>query len=119
MYKGFDETDLNDLGNFVTEFADGLGRNSLHIEIFGVRGESEQELGPGRSDKAVVEAKGDGPMAPPYAAIYPDKWTVFDFRPLRSQFDHFGHLDRELERLIFGYDVLVLIPEVTAQVPIQ
>jgi hypothetical protein len=38
LYKGFDETNLNDLGNFVTEFADSLGSISLHIEILGIRG---------------------------------------------------------------------------------
>ena len=119
LYKGFDETDLNDLGNFVTEFADGLGSNSLHIEVFGVRGEQEQEVGPGKDDKAVVKTEADGPLAPIYAAIYPDKWTVLDLRPLRSEFHSVGHVDRELERLIFGYDLLVMIPEVTAQTPVQ
>jgi hypothetical protein len=119
LYKGFDETELNDLGNFVTEFADGLGSNSLHIEVLGVRGENEEELGPGKPDKAVVKTTEDGPLVPVYAMAYPDKWTVFDLRPLRSEFDNLGHVDRELERLIFGYDVLVLIPQVTAQAAIQ
>jgi hypothetical protein len=36
------------------------------------------------------------------AEAYPEGWTVFD-----------------LERLIFGYDMLVLVPEVTAQAVIQ
>jgi hypothetical protein len=31
------EPDLNDLGNFVTEFADGLGSTSMYIEILGIR----------------------------------------------------------------------------------
>ena len=110
---------MNDLGNFVTEFADGLGSNSLHIEVLGVRGENEEELGPGKPDKAVVKTTEDGPLVPLYAMAYPDKWTVFDLRPLRSEFDNLGHVDRELERLIFGYDVLVLIPQVTAQAAIQ
>ena len=60
LYKGFDESNLNDLGNFVSEVADGLGSSSLHIEILGIQGEHEQQFGPGASDKAVaIEAGAD------------------------------------------------------------
>jgi hypothetical protein len=113
LYKGFDETDLNDLGNFVTEFADGLGSSSLHIEVLGIRGEDEVELGPGKPDRAVAKDANPGLLAPFYAQADPGSWTVFDLRPLRSKFANFGHVDRELERLVFGYDLLVLVPEVS------
>ncbi len=103
----------------MTEFADGLGSKSLHIEVFGVRGEQAQEPGPGKHDKAVVSMDPVSPLAPIYAAIYPYKWTVLDLRPLRSEFHSLGHVDRELERVIFGYDILVMIPEVTAQASVQ
>jgi hypothetical protein len=119
LYKGFDGTNVTDLGNFVTEFADGLGSTSLHIDILGIQGEEEQETGPGRPDKAVAKPTRAGSLTPLYAEAYSDGWTVFDLRPLRNQFDTFDHVDRELERLIFGYDVLVLIPEVTAAAPIK
>jgi hypothetical protein len=119
LYKGFDETDLNDLGNFVTEFADGLGSTSLHIEVLGIRGENEVGLGPGKPDRAVAKDANPAFMAPFYAQAYSGAWTVFDLRPLRSQFDDLGHVDRELERLIFGYDMLVLVPEVTPEVVIK
>jgi hypothetical protein len=119
LFKGFDETDLNDLGNFVTEFADGLGSSSLHIEVLGIRGEDEAEFGPGQPDRAVAKNVAPGPLAPFYAEAYPGELTVFDLRPLRSKFASFGHVDRDLERLIFGYDMLVLVPEVTAQTVIK
>ena len=119
LFKGFDETDLNDLGNFVTEFADGLGSNSLHIKVLGIRGEDEAEFGPGQPDRAVTKDVAPGPLAPLYAEAYPGVWTAFDLRPLRREFASFGHVDRDLERLIFGYDILVLIPDVTAQAVIK
>jgi hypothetical protein len=119
LFKGFDETDLNDLGNFVTEFADGLGSTSLHIEILGIRGEDEAQFGPGQADRAVGKDSSPAPLSPLYAEAYSKELTVFDLRPLRSRFASFRHVDRELERLIFGYDVLVLIPQVSSQVPIQ
>jgi erythromycin esterase-like protein len=119
LYKGFDESNLNDLGNFVTEFADGIGSVSLHIEVLGIRGEDEEEVGLGRPDKAVAKDLSVSPLASLVAESYPATLTVFDLRPLRSEFDTFGHVDRELERLIFGYDLLVVIPAVTAEVPIK
>jgi hypothetical protein len=119
LYKGFDETELNDLGNFLTEFADGLGSTSLHIEVLGMRGEDEVESGPGKPDRAVAKDTNPGPLAPFYAQAYSGAWTVFDLRPLRSQFADLGHVDRELERVIFGYDMLVLVPEVTPEVVIK
>lgn len=119
LFKGFDEADLNDLGNFVTEFADGLGSSSLHIEVLGIRGEDEAEFGPGRPDRAIAKDVAPGPLAPLYAEAYQGGWTIFDLRPLRSKFASFGHVDRDLERLIFGYDMLLLVPDVTAQTVIN
>jgi hypothetical protein len=119
LFKGFDETDLNDLGNFITEFADGLGSTSLHIEVLGMRGDDETQFGPGQADRAVAKDPSPGALAPLYAAAYRKEWTVFDLRPLRSNFADLGHVDRELERLIFGYDTLVLIPQMTAQAAMQ
>jgi hypothetical protein len=119
LFKGFDETDLNDLGNFVTEFADGLGSTSLHIAVLGIRGEEEAKFGPGRADRAVAKDAAPGALRSFYAEAYRKSWTVFDLRPLRSEFACLGHIDRAVERLIFGYDTLVLIPEVTAQDAVQ
>jgi len=119
LFRGFNETDLNDLGNFITEFADGLGSTSLHIEVLGIRGEDEAEVGPGQADRAVAKDPEPGALAPLYSEAYPGGWTVFDLRPLRSQLASVGHVDRDLERLIFGYDMLVLVPQVTAQAAIQ
>lgn len=119
LFKGFDETNLNDLGNFVTEFADGLGSVSLHIEVLGMRGADEAQIGPGQADRALPKDAAPGFLAPLYAQAFRGAWTVFDLRPLRSQFARWGRVDRALERLIFGYDMLVLIPKVTAQDPIR
>jgi hypothetical protein len=119
LYKGFDETDLNDLGNFVTEFADGLGSTSLHIAILGIRGEDEAKFGPGQADRPVAKDAAPGALGPFSVEAYRKAWTVFDLRPLRSEFARLGHIDRAVERLTFGYDTLVLIPEVTAQDAVQ
>ncbi len=43
-----------------------------------------------------------------------DGWTLYDLRPLRSHFSQLGIADKEYERLVFGYDFLLLIPNTTA-----
>jgi len=87
--------------------------------VIGMRGADETEFGPGQPARAIAKEATPGPLAPLYAKAYPGAWTVFDLRPLRREFDRFGPVDRELERLIFGYDLVVLIPEVTASSVIQ
>jgi hypothetical protein len=47
-----------------------------------------------------------------------DGFTVFDLRGFRPGFQSLGPVDREMERLIFGYDFLVLIPHPAASHPI-
>ncbi|WP_263382415.1 hypothetical protein [Granulicella arctica] len=119
LYKGVNQTNLIDLGNFLTEFADGLGSQSLHILVVGLHGENEQSFGPGQPDHAVPKDIPDGFMALLSAQALPGSWTVFDLHPLRSRFADLGPVDRELERLIFGYDVLILIPTITPETPIH
>jgi hypothetical protein len=53
LYKGIDMVNLGDLGNFLSEFTDGQGSSSLHVAVFGMRGEEEHEIGPGRPDRAI------------------------------------------------------------------
>jgi hypothetical protein len=38
-------------------------------------------------------------------------WTLYDLRNLR--FQKLGAVDPEMERVIFGYDFLVIVPEFT------
>ena len=77
------------------------------------------ESGPGQPDRAIAKDAAPEGLAPFYTEAYPGVWTVFDLRPLRREFASFGQVDRDLERLVFGYDMLVLIPEVTAQADIK
>ena len=75
LFKGFDETDVADLGNFVSEFADGMDSASIHIEVLGIRGNDETRAGPSQADQAVEKDAEQGPLAPVYAEAYPREWT--------------------------------------------
>jgi len=56
-------------------------------------------------------------LKPMFDNLLADGFTVFDLRGFRSGFRSLGPVDREMERLIFGYDFLVLIPHPTASHP--
>ena len=47
-------------------------------------------------------------------AWFPDGWTLYDLRPLRVHFSQTGIADAGYERLVFGYDFLLLVPRTTA-----
>jgi hypothetical protein len=40
-----------------------------------------------------------------------DSWTVYDLRKLR--FQPLGRIDGNMERMIYGYDLLIIVPELT------
>ena len=40
-----------------------------------------------------------------------NSWTLYDLRALRDGFSKYGKINPELERVIFGYDFVVLIPD--------
>ena len=44
-------------------------------------------------------------------------WTLFDLR--RMRFQNLGSVDPGMERLLYGYDLLVLAPELTPADPIE
>jgi hypothetical protein len=57
-------------------------------------------------------------LAPLVAQAGGDGMTMFDMRKLRSQLASVGPIDRELERLILGYDLVILIPSVRVETDI-
>lgn len=119
MFKGINPLHNNDMGNFVTELADGHGVKSVHIMIVAVKGTQLRFAGIGRPFQAAPLNLADDKdsdflyLKPMFAATQPSGMTLFDLRPFRKNFSALGPIDKEMERLIFGYDFLVLIPEGT------
>jgi hypothetical protein len=114
LYKGFNPIRQRDLGNFVAEFADGRNATSLHIMILGAKGTRALYSGfdrPLRFEPFVMDQDEDYRwIKAATAAQKAGSWTLFDLRKLRFQ-----HLDMspDWERTVYGYDMLVLIPELT------
>jgi hypothetical protein len=125
LYKGFNIFHNNDLGNFITETADSMGTKSLHILVLGQKG---TKLHPARFGQPyttdsfdLIQDKDSHFQFLKYFVndSLPAAWTMFDLRPLRSRLALIQPVDNDFERTIFGYDFLVLIPEVTPSSKIQ
>jgi hypothetical protein len=115
LYKGINPIHRRDLGNFISELADGEGGHALHICVLGAKGTHRFPNGysrPTRLTKFVLDEDPDYRwLKPAVNAQLPDSWTLYDLRKLR--FQSLGELDPGMERLIYGYDLLIIIPEVT------
>jgi len=121
MYQGFNVLHQRDLGNFVAELADGEKTQSLHILVLGVRGTHAAFAGyakPLSHDRFVMTDDPDykwleaavGELLAPEPGSSGQTLTLFDLRMLRFR----GiDLSPEWERVVYGYDLFVLIPELT------
>jgi hypothetical protein len=125
MFKGFNSLHNNDLGNLVTELADAHRSKSVHILIMGVKGKQLHFAGIGRPPQPaefnIAEDKDSDFLflKPMFEKVGSEGMTLFDLRAFRKKFSALGTVDPEMERLIFGYDFLVLIPNAVPSTPIQ
>jgi hypothetical protein len=115
LYKGFNPLHQRDLGNYVAEIADGEGSSSLHICVLGAKGTHVGFGGYNRPEKLEPFVLTDDSdyrwIKPAMENQVPNAWTLYDLRSLR--FQKLANLDQDMERLIYGYDLLVIIPELT------
>jgi hypothetical protein len=123
MGRGLNVLHSSEIGDYVAEMAEGRGLKSVHIMIFGVKGAQSTFAGIGKpyADTPLDLARdADSQLAwakPLYGNLLEKNWTVFNTRSLRDKFASFTGVDPEMERMIFAYDYIVLIPETTASHP--
>jgi hypothetical protein len=121
LYKGFNPLHQRDLGNYIAEMADGLGSSSLHICVLGAKGTHRLFTGydsPTKLEKFVMNEDPDYRwLKPAIDNQIPTAWTLYDLRKLR--FAKLGEVDPDMERMIYGYDLLVIVPELTPADPVQ
>jgi hypothetical protein len=112
MYKGINEIHQRDLGNYIAEMADGEGSNSLHINVLAAKGTHRIYGGYLRLPRLEPFTLGkDEWLRVPADNAMAGSWTLFDLRKLR--FQKFRSIDPAMERVIYGYDLLVVAPEFT------
>lgn len=125
MFRGLNPLHSSELGNLAGEFAEGHGVKSVHILILGVKGQQARFAGIGKPSQAAPfdntsEKDSDFPFLKPlFENQVVGSWTIHDLRALRTGFSKYGKIDPEFERIIFGYDFVVLVPEATASHDIE
>jgi hypothetical protein len=115
LYRGMNPLHSSELGNLIAEAAAAHDVGAVNVLVLGVTGKQLAISAPGAQAPVALDLRESGGpyafLAPFFAAQLAKSWTLFDLRPLRGEFDSFGKLDPEMERLIFGYDFLVLVAD--------
>ena len=118
MWKGFNDTHQLDLGNFVAELASVEHSRSLHIQVLARRGKVGSIAGyasPLNQESFVLLEVPEYAWLKPLIETLPEKQpaegaVVVDLRKLR--FRNIP-LPSEWQHVVYGYDLLVMLPEFT------
>ena len=117
LYRGLNPVRGSGIGNYVAEFAEAQGAQSLHIRLMPVKGTQPIHPRVGQPCAAAAFNNLELPafryMQPIFGSLLAPAWTMFDLRPLRREWNVLGVRDAELAALVFGYDILVIVPEAT------
>lgn len=126
MKRGRSFINVFDIGSFVPDLAFTNGTKSFHLLVVGANGTQNSYL-PFVGDEADKQRKYDvvkvfkdyasADVKPLIAAAAENKsWAVIDLRPLRPLITNrkLGKVDRGLEELIYGFDAVLIIPEIHA-----
>jgi hypothetical protein len=124
LYKGVNPLANLDLGNTITEYADSHGRTSAHLMIVALDGDQLAFKRPGVMAPVKFDFVADNAtfadLKPLFdlARAHPDTWSAFDLSSLRGKRRLWKGEGSEFKRLVYGMDVLIVIPHATASRPI-
>ncbi len=110
LVRGRNFANTFDLGTVVPEVAEQEGGTALGILVIGGPGTTHAQVDPRvlRSVEAPVE-----PVASEWGRVFgqaadPERWTVFDLRPLRRQ-GRFGPVPPDFTQVLYGFDLVVVL----------
>ena len=116
MAKGESFLDVYDIGNLVSSIDDSNYQSSLHLMILGIIGTQASPFEGYPAEKIDQNAELLTTLKPITKIVDGENWCCFDLLPFKNKLMS-GKLkvnDVRLERIIKGYDFLVIIPKVTA-----
>ena len=106
MMRGLSTTDVQSLGNFISEWGHARGFASVSIMV-DCKGGEQRDF---RSGKAVpCESMAAGPGTLLGDAAADTGITLFDLRPLRGKVRRKSTIDAETRRAIFAFDYYIVI----------
>jgi len=114
--KGESLLEIFDIGNLVNNIADSQFSNSMHIVIVGKSGLQASPFQGFPAEKVNENAGFLKSLKPFLKLVQHNEWQCFDMLPIREAISS-GKIkvtDVKLLRVIKGFDLLVVIPEVTA-----
>lgn len=115
LFEGTSMLGDRELGNFLTEYAALQGAKALNILILGVRGQQLAFAGMGHPYAPLPldllhDKRADFGFMLPFFKNLGTTPVLYDLRALRSSLVRSGISSVNLERVIDGYDLLVVIP---------
>lgn len=118
VYRGLNPVHGSGIGNYVAEFAEAQGAQSLLIHLVPVKGSAPIFPRVGQPAQLRPFNHEDEPgyryLQTLFSNRLPTDWTMFDLRPLRHDFNALvGAANPDLATLVFGVDILVMVPEGT------
>ncbi len=115
VFRGLNPVHGSGIGNYVAELAEGQAARSLHICLLPVKGSQPIRPRVGQPAQRRPFNLEDDPgfryLQPMFGNLLQTDWTMFDLRPLRQEFSRPGAITAELAAFVFGFDILVLVPE--------
>jgi hypothetical protein len=120
-YKGYNPLGNRDLGNYVAEIADSEDIPSLHILVLGAKGTHGLYGGYARPVRPEPFVMSEDRFYKWFELAASNQasagWTLFDLRRLRHA--RVSGIDLDWQRVIDGFDLLVVIPEITPSAEIN
>ncbi|RZM22422.1 MAG: hypothetical protein EOO88_29490 [Pedobacter sp.] len=116
LAKGESFLEIYDTGNLVSSLNDAQYQQSLHIMILGISGTQASRFEGFPAEQIQPSDSMFKTLKPIIKNVNGEEWHCFDLLPLKDALND-GKLtvkDVKLQRIIKGYDLLVLIPKVTA-----
>jgi hypothetical protein len=116
VYRGLNPVHGSGIGNYVAEFAEAQGAQSLHIYLMAVKGSQPIHPRVGQPTQLrpfnLEEQPDSRYLQAVFSNLLASDWTMFDLRPLRQNLNApGGGMNPDLATLVFGYDILVVVPE--------
>lgn len=121
-YRGANPLHVYDIGNFISELANQQQSKSFHLYVMGHKGTSNAytPFSQSEADKKMpydhLKDRGKIDYTPLLQATSQQAWSLIDLRPLQEKIwaKSIKNIHPGLEKLIWSYDAILLIPETTA-----
>jgi hypothetical protein len=109
-YRGLNQTRQYDVGAMVAQLAEADGSGSFHLLVVGGPDTRTSSFNPVAMTYETSPAGMLSVVLPTQALVFPEAWTLFDFRPLRAAI-HNREVEatQELFDLVFNFDAVLVM----------